>query len=210
MDSNGVDVCGDPDFLLHGRQRAYGYGTSDIQQCSVRRRHFSSVSASEFIIDLFLARGIRITSQFNSKIHYPDSSNPPLWSSDALSNHRFEADKFNFVADNCSLQLSEDGSAYTIKSSTNMKCIVDIKVTRTAPGFVVGKNGTSYFGTDPAAPWGSMRHAFWPRCSVEGNMLTQGGPIDFKGRGFFVHALQGMKPHHAGTLPRNLITSAYC
>lgn len=43
-----------------------------------------------------------------------------------------------------------------------------------------------------------MRHAFWPRCKVEGNIITPSGPLDVKGRGFFVHALQGMKPHHAG------------
>lgn len=42
-----------------------------------------------------------------------------------------------------------------------------------------------------------MRHAFWPRCSVEGSMMTQDGPVDFKGRAFLSHALQGMKPHHA-------------
>jgi hypothetical protein len=29
-------------------------------------------------------------------------------------------------------------------------------------------------------------------------MLTQKGPVDFKGRGQFIHALQGMKPHFAG------------
>lgn len=75
---------------------------------------------------------------------------------------------------------------------------MDIKVARIAPGFVVGKNGTSTFGTNPQKPWGSMRHAFWPRCQVEGSFITQTGEVDFKGRGFFVHALQGMKPHHAG------------
>ncbi|EEQ32354.1 survival factor 1 [Microsporum canis CBS 113480] len=65
-----------------------------------------------------------------------------------------------------------------------------------APGFVVGKDGTSTFGTDPMNPWGSMRHAFWPRCKVEGSIITREKEIDFAGRGFFVHALQGMKPQH--------------
>ncbi|KAB2578787.1 Histone H4 [Lasiodiplodia theobromae] len=142
--------------------------------------------------------GIRTTCQFNCKVFYQDGGKTPhLWSSDPLSNHRFDEAKHSFYADNCSVELAADGSSYTIKSSTNKQSIVTLKFTRTAPGFVVGKNGTSYFGTDPANPWGSMRHAFWPRCKVEGSILTKAGEIDFAGRGFFVHALQGMKPHHA-------------
>ncbi|KAK7514544.1 oxidative stress survival, Svf1-like protein [Phyllosticta citricarpa] len=141
--------------------------------------------------------GLRTTCQFSSKIFYQDGKTPHLWSTDQLSNTRFGEGNYNFYADNCSLELSEDGSSYTIKSSTNKQSIVNLKFTRTAPGFVVGKDGTSYFGTDPAKPWGSMRHAFWPRCKVEGSVLTKTGEIDFTGRGMFVHALQGMKPHHA-------------
>jgi hypothetical protein len=95
------------------------------------------------------------------------------------------------------VDLSEDGTSYTIKSATNTASIVHLKVTRTAPGFHVGEDGKTHFGTDLENPWGSMRHAFWPRCVVEGGIITQGGEIDFKGRALFVHALQGMKPHHA-------------
>lgn len=143
-------------------------------------------------------RGIRTTCQFNSKIFYMDGKTPNLWATDPLKNYRFDDSKYSFHADSCALELSEDGSFYTIKSSTNRRSVVDLKVSRVAPGFVVGKNGTSYFGTDPKAPWGSMRHAFWPRCRVEGSMMTQTGEVNFNGKGFFVHALQGMKPHHAG------------
>ena len=80
---------------------------------------------------------------------------------------------------------------------TNPKAIVNITVTRVAPGFQVGKDGKSYYGTDPTAPWGSMRHAFWPRNIAEGSIVTEEGPIDVKGKALFIHALQGMKPHHA-------------
>jgi hypothetical protein len=73
-----------------------------------------------------------------------------------------------------------------------------LKIIRTTPGFVAGKDGKTLYGTDPKNPWGSMKHAFWPRCSVEGEIVTKDGPIDFKGRALFIHALQGMKPHHAG------------
>ena len=96
------------------------------------------------------------------------------------------------------MTLSEDGTSYTVKSATNNASIVNLTITRTAPGFQVGKDGKSSFGTDPQKPWGSMRHAFWPRCSAEGVIITKDGNIDFKGRALFVHALQGMKPHHAG------------
>ncbi|KAK5015133.1 putative cell survival pathways protein [Cryomyces antarcticus] len=133
-----------------------------------------------------------------AQVFYPDGKTPNLWSSDPLENYGFDQHKLNFHAQGCSVELSEDGSFYEIKSSTNKKSVVDLKVSRTAPGFVAGKNGTSFFGTDPQKPWGSMRHAFWPRCQVEGSILTQAGELDFSGRGFFVHALQGMKPHHAG------------
>lgn len=107
---------------------------------------------------------------------------------------------YSFGADNLALTLNEEGTAYTIKSAVNEDSLVNLTFTRQAPGLVIGKDGTSYFGTDPENPWGSMRHAFWPRCSVEGTITTKDKTYDFKGRGFFVHALQGMKPHHAGRL----------
>lgn len=149
---------------------------------------------------LIACRGLRTTCQFNSKIFYPDGKTPHLWSSDPLDNYGFDDDKFSFFADGCSMELSEDGSFYTIKSATNENSLINLKFTRAAPGFVAGQNGTSYFGTDPKSPWGSMRHAFWPRCKVEGSIITKAGEVDFKGLGLFIHALQGMKPHHAGKL----------
>lgn len=140
--------------------------------------------------------GLRITSQFNTKIFYPGQSQPNLWSSDPLTNMEFSDDKTNFYADNCAIELAEDGTSYTVKSMVNEASIVNVTVTRVAPGFQVGVDGTSYFGTDPQNPWGSMRHAFWPRNTVEGTIVTKDGPIDFKGKALFIHALQGMKPHH--------------
>ncbi|KAL1303463.1 hypothetical protein AAFC00_006847 [Neodothiora populina] len=141
--------------------------------------------------------GIRVTCQFNTKIFYPDRNTPNLWSSDPLSDYGFDEEKYNFHAQGCSITLSEDGKSYHIKSSTNTRSVVDLTFSTLSPGFVVGKDGTSSFGTDPKAPWGKMRHSFWPRCKVEGSIITQQGPIDLQGRGMFIHALQGMKPHHA-------------
>ncbi|KAF1994782.1 oxidative stress survival, Svf1-like protein [Amniculicola lignicola CBS 123094] len=141
--------------------------------------------------------GLRITCQFNCKIFYPKNEKPALWCSDAVANYGFDEEQYSFYADGVSIELSEDGATYTIKSAVNDDSLVDLKFTRAAPGFVGGTNGTSTFGTDPKAPWGSMVHQFWPRCGLEGRIITKEGELDCKGRGVFIHALQGMKPHHA-------------
>ncbi|KAF7560621.1 hypothetical protein G7046_g3529 [Stylonectria norvegica] len=141
--------------------------------------------------------GIRTTAQFNCKIFHPDPAVPPYWSAAPLSNTDFSEDKNSFYADDLALELSEDGTSYTIKSLNDAGSIVDLKVTRVSPGFQAGKTGHTLYGTDPADPWGAMRHAFWPRCTAEGTITTKQGAIDFKGSSMFIHALQGMKPHHA-------------
>ena len=105
---------------------------------------------------------------------------------------------YDFHADNCSVELSADGTELKVKSSTSKKAVVDLSFKKTAPGFKAGKDGTSYFGEDLEHPWASMVHIFWPRCTVDGSIVTQTGPVDFKGRGLFIHALQGGKPHHLG------------
>jgi hypothetical protein len=149
------------------------------------------------MLKVYLVSGIRTTVQFNSKVFYLDGSKPHLWCSTPLRNHDFSEDRTSIYADDCALELSEDGTTYTIKSMNDENCIVNLTVKRTAPGFQVGKTGKTLYGTDLSNPWGSMRHAFWPRCTAEGTMTTKDGPIDFKGRAFYAMALQGMKPHHA-------------
>lgn len=143
-------------------------------------------------------RGLRTTVQFNTRIFYPkDQNKKPLWSSDPLSEVDFSEDKNSFYAKNVAMELSADGKSYTIKSMTNNNSIVNLTFTQIAPGFHAGKDGYTYYGTDPKAPWGKMRHAFWPRNTVEGSIVTKDGQIDCKGQGMFIHCLQGMKPHHA-------------
>lgn len=141
--------------------------------------------------------GIHVTCQLTTKIFNLKSDAPPKWHSDTLYNYMFDEGMYSFGADNLSVTLNEEGDAYTFRSSVNEDNIVNLTFKRTAPGFVVGKDGTSYFGTDPENPWGSMLHAFWPRCDVEGTIQTKDETFDFKGRGQYIHALQGMKPHHA-------------
>lgn len=123
---------------------------------------------------------------------------PHNWHSDPLSNFMFDESMLSFGADNLTVTLNEEGNAYTIKSAVNEDSLVDLTFSRGSPGFVIGKDGTTYFGTDAQNPWGSMHHAFWPRCGVEGTIKTKEQTFDLKGRGMFIHAIQGMKPHHAG------------
>ena len=42
-----------------------------------------------------------------------------------------------------------------------------------------------------------MRHLFWPRAHVSGQLIVNGHVVDAKGLGLYIHAVQGMKPHHA-------------
>ncbi|KAL9111040.1 MAG: hypothetical protein Q9227_004473 [Pyrenula ochraceoflavens] len=141
--------------------------------------------------------GIHTTVQFNSKIFETGGPGKHLWCSDPLANYGFDEDQTSFYADNVAITLDEEGSSYTVKSAINEDCIVNLTFTRTSPGFQVGKDGTSNFGTDPQNPWGSMRHCFWPRCKVEGTMITKEKEYNMKGKALFIMALQGMKPHHA-------------
>ncbi|MCJ1311827.1 putative cell survival pathways protein [Agyrium rufum] len=122
---------------------------------------------------------------------------PTLWSSNPLDNIGFDDEHYSFYADGCAVELNDAGDEYTIKSAVNEASIVNLKIKRVAPGFVVGENGNSHFGTDHENPWGTMRHVFWIRCETTGTIVTKDGEIDFTGRAMLSHALQGMKPHHA-------------
>lgn len=148
-------------------------------------------------IQLTIHRGVRTTCQFNSKIFDHEGPGKHLFCTDPVSHHKLDKAKTGIMTDKCSVILSDDGNSYTIKSNSSAENIVDLTVTRAAPGFVAGKDGTSFYGTNPKKPWGSMSHAFWPRCTVTGTMKTKTKTYDMKGRGIFIHALQGMKPHHA-------------
>jgi hypothetical protein len=176
------------------RWRAYSYTNVETQTFYIMADNGTLVFVQVIYSNIV---GIHTTAQFNVKIFDRSGKGDNKWFSDPLSNYMFDENMLSFGADNLSLTLNEEGNSYTIKSTVNGGALVDLKFTQTAPGFVVGKDGTSYFGTDAKNPWGSMRHAFWPRCSVEGSIATKDQTYDLGGRGVFIMALQGMKPHHA-------------
>jgi len=67
---------------------------------------------------------------------------------------------------------------------------------RVGPGLKIGDSYSNY-GEDQTKPWGYMRHLFWPRTNVSGTITANGHTFDATGLGMYVHAVQGMKPHHA-------------
>ncbi|KAI9045210.1 survival factor 1 family protein [Aspergillus affinis] len=178
------------------RWRAYQYTNVETQTFYIMADNGTLVFVQIIYSNIV---GIHTTAQFNCKIFNVKGDGPHGWYSDPLSNFMFDESMLAFWGDNISLTLSEEGDAYTLKSAVNEDCLVNITFTRNTPGLVIGKDGTSYFGTDPANPWGSMRHAFWPRCNVEGTITTKEQTHDMKGRGMFIQGLQGMKPHHAAS-----------
>ncbi len=57
------------------------------------------------------------------------------------------------------------------------------------------KGGYSYFGSKVDSPEGYVIHRFWPVAESEGHIISQGAVIEAKGKGMFVHAIQGMRPN---------------
>jgi len=140
--------------------------------------------------------GIHTTAQFNTKIFDHEGPGKHQFCSDPLKDYGFDEPQTSFYAESVAMEMNEAGDAYTIKSAKNDKCIVNITVKRQAPGFQIGKDGTTYFGTDPAHPWGTMRHAFWPRCTLTGTMQTPTKTYKMDGMATYNYAIQGGKPHH--------------
>lgn len=142
--------------------------------------------------------GLSYTAQFTCRVFNIDDATQNAWSSATLEDFGVENEGRDFKAKGVTVRLSEDLESYHLKMNCSKDTIVDVTVTRAVDGFKIGKDGTTTYGTDPAKPWGSMRHLFWPRCEASGVILVRGAPVTVDGGAAqFIHALQGMKPHHA-------------
>lgn len=141
--------------------------------------------------------GLKVTAQFTFRLYNnkTGAEDPNCtWTSTALENFRTEGS--NFYADGVSIE--HDGNEqFVLKSTVNPESEVNLTMKRLTPGVIFGKDGLTYYGDDVAAPWGSMRHVFWPRCSVTGTIKLKDATVDINGYTMFVMAMQGMKPHHA-------------
>ncbi|CUM49737.1 Survival factor 1 [Debaryomyces fabryi] len=140
--------------------------------------------------------GVHTTAQFTFRLfNFKGKEEDNLWTSTKLEDFRCEGS--NFYANELSIELDKDNTLYRLKSSVNKDSVVDLTVVKLVPGVIFGENGTTYYGDDLANPWGSMRHLFWPRCSVTGTVKSGDKVFEIEGFTMFVMAMQGMKPHHA-------------
>ena len=140
--------------------------------------------------------GVHTTAQFTFRFfNFKGKQEDNLWTSTKLEEFRCEGS--NFYANGLSIELDKDNKLYTVKSSVNKDSVVDLTMVKLVPGVIFGDNGTTYYGDDLENPWGSMRHLFWPRCSVTGTVKSGDKVFEIEGYTMFVMALQGMKPHHA-------------
>lgn len=141
--------------------------------------------------------GLKVTAQFTFRLYNnkTGAEDPNcIWTSTALENFRTEGS--NFYADGISIE-SDGNEQFVLKSTVNPESEVNLTMQRLTPGVIFGKDGLTYYGDDVTAPWGSMRHVFWPRCSVTGTIKLKDTTVDLNGYTMFVMAMQGMKPHHA-------------
>ncbi|EFR03214.1 hypothetical protein MGYG_06214 [Nannizzia gypsea CBS 118893] len=83
--------------------------------------------------------GLHTTCQFNCKVFSKDPAKPHLWASDPVQNHIFAEDMLSFGGDNVAITLNEEGTAYTIKSAINEDSLINITITRTAPGLSLAR-----------------------------------------------------------------------
>lgn len=144
--------------------------------------------------------GLHTTAQFTFKI-FNIHTGSQIWTSTKLED--FVIKGTNFYAKDLQVELDADKQEYHIISKVNEESLVDLVFTKIAPAAKIGKDGTTIYGDNVEEPWGSMRHVFWPRNSVKGEIKSKnpetGEETSFSidGLSMFVMALQGMKPHHA-------------
>ncbi|CCG22757.1 Svf1 survival factor [Candida orthopsilosis Co 90-125] len=141
--------------------------------------------------------GVHTTAQFTFRLYNINDPSKNIWTSTRLENFKI-VDGFNFEADNLKFEMV-DGRNYKLKSFVCDESIVELEVERLTDGVIFGDDGMTFYGDDINQPWGSMRHVFWPKCTVNGRILTKKlGEVKItNGYTMFVMALQGMKPHHA-------------
>lgn len=145
---------------------------------------------------------LSFTSQFTFLLRKNSDKDWKVWGSHRLDQAEVSG-KTNFKADKFRIELGLDCKSYRFAGNCSDDITVDLVFRCVDQGFKIGKDGTSKYGTDPAQPWGIMRHIFWPRCDVEGSISVKSKKLDRQlskengAGGLFVMALQGMKPHHA-------------
>lgn len=125
-----------------------------------------------------------------------------IWKSVNVTKFAAQGDKRSSKAAEFSVNFAttEAGDKYTITANLDAELQISWSFTRPAgvQGWKLGagpKGGFSYFGSNVGSPDGYVIHRFWPVAESEGHIIAKGAAIDAKGRGMFVHAIQGMRPN---------------
>ncbi|KAF8543071.1 oxidative stress survival, Svf1-like protein [Trichophaea hybrida] len=183
----------------------YEFDSEDVQwlapesTCAETETFYIEAESGHFVMIQVIYSNVvnlHISAQCNVKVFYPDGS--IHWSAKTMENFRFDEQKRCFEADGFSIVLHDD-NCYRIISRLDPETVVDLKISRTIPGFKVGKDGKTNFGSDPRNPWGCIRHLFWPKGCAEGKLEVKGNKLMVSGNAVFIMALQAMKPHHAAS-----------
>ncbi|KIY71489.1 oxidative stress survival, Svf1-like protein [Cylindrobasidium torrendii FP15055 ss-10] len=145
--------------------------------------------------------------QFNAKV-YDSADKSKVWKTINLSNFVVAPsglDKRSCKSDQGSITHKETGDpaypeSYTIDANLDVDLQLHIEFKRPAaiPGWKAGageKGGYSYFGADVQNPDGYVIHRIFPRLETTGHYVSKGAMKTFSGAGFFVHAIQGMRPN---------------
>lgn len=146
--------------------------------------------------------GITTSAQFTFKLYNNKIEGfKQIWTSTKLENFSIQENGRDFKADNLNLQWTDD-NCLKLQSEVNPESLVTLIFKPLTDGVKFGKDPHTYYGPSIEENWGSMRHVYMPRCSVEGSItnLKTGLVVDLTaGRtfGLYVMALQNMKPHHA-------------
>ncbi|CDU22108.1 related to SVF1-protein with a potential role in cell survival pathways [Sporisorium scitamineum] len=135
--------------------------------------------------------------------YFNPTTGKKIWKSVNVTKFAAQNDKRSSKAAEFSVQFSTTDSGddkYTITANLDAELQISWSFTRPAAvqGWKLGsgpKGGFSYFGSNVGSPDGYVIHRFWPVAESEGHIISKGAAIDAKGKGMFVHAIQGMRPN---------------
>ncbi|CBQ69746.1 conserved hypothetical protein [Sporisorium reilianum SRZ2] len=135
--------------------------------------------------------------------YFNPATGKKIWKSVNVTKFAAQDDKRSSKAAEFSVVFSTTPAGddkYTITANLDAELQISWAFTRPAgvQGWKLGagpKGGFSYFGSNLGSPEGYVIHRLWPVAESEGHIIAKGAAIDAKGRGMFVHAIQGMRPN---------------
>ncbi|KAI8053876.1 oxidative stress survival, Svf1-like protein [Syncephalis plumigaleata] len=129
--------------------------------------------------------------------YFQPASNTNIFGTHTCSNsdYKLSDDRLSVDCRPVSIHLNEAADTYKVSFHQDKEQI-DFTITVQDRGFTLGK-GRTYYGKGENAPY--MAHRWWPRCMVKGVAILDGQMRTLDGRGTFIHAFAGMKPHTAAS-----------